>query len=60
MIRFSGSLDARNLETHLATLTRVLADAKRKTLSAPVLLGYDPPFTIPALRRNEIALDVEP
>ena len=41
-------------------LRAVLATAGRKAEGAPVFLGYDPPFTIPFLRRNEVALEVPP
>ena len=60
MIRFSGSFGRRNLDTHLARLRDTLATAGRKSGGAPIFLGYDPPFTIPFLRRNEVALQVEP
>ena len=30
----------------------------RTTESAPYVMGYDPPFTIPFLRRNEVAIDL--
>ena len=60
VIRFSGSFGRRNLDTHLARLRDVLATAGRKSDGAPIFLGYDPPFTIPFLRRNEVALQVEP
>ena len=60
VIRFSGSFARGNLDAHLATLRAVLAEAGRKAEGAPVFLGYDPPFTIPFLRRNEVALEVAP
>ena len=60
VIRFSGSLDRANLDALLATLKQVLAQTGHRTKGAPFFLGYDPPFTIPALRRNEIAIDIEP
>ena len=60
VIRFSGSFGRRNLDTHLAELRDVLAKAGRKAEGTPIFLGYDPPFTLPFLRRNEVALQVEP
>ncbi len=60
VIRFSGSLDRTNLDEHLDTLRQVLAQTNHKTQGGPFFLGYDPPFTISALRRNEIAIDIEP
>ena len=60
VIRFSGSFGRRNLDAHLATLRQVLAESGRKAEGVPIFLGYDPPFTLPFLRRNEVALEVEP
>ena len=60
VIRFSGSFGQRNLDRHLAELRDALAKAGRKSDGAPIFLGYDPPFTISFLRRNEVALQVEP
>lgn len=60
VIRFSGSFGRRNLERHLDILKGVLAKAGRTAEGPPVFLGYDPPFTIPALRRNEVAVPVGP
>ena len=58
-IRFSGSFGQANIARHLATLKDVLAQADKETEGAPSFLGYDPPFTIPFLRRNEVAVDVK-
>ena len=58
-IRFSGSFGQANIARHLATLKDVLARAGREMEGAPSFLGYDPPFTIPFLRRNEVAVDVK-
>ena len=60
VIRFSGSFGRRNLDIHLQELREVLARSGRKAEGAPIFLGYDPPFTLPFLRRNEVALQIEP
>lgn len=60
VIRFSGSFGRRNLDTHLQELRDVLARNGRTAEGAPIFLGYDPPFTLPFLRRNEVALQIEP
>ena len=60
VIRFSGSFGRRNLDTHLQDLRDTLARSGRTAEGAPIFLGYDPPFTIPFLRRNEVALQIEP
>ena len=60
VIRFSGSFGRRNLDTHLQKLREVLARSGRTAEGAPIFLGYDPPFTLPFLRRNEVALQIGP
>ncbi len=58
-IRFSGSFGPAAVAAHLATLQAMLAAAGKRTKGTPSFLGYDPPFTIPFLRRNEVAIEVE-
>lgn len=57
-LRYSGSFGTRRFEAKAAELTRTLAAAGRKTAGAPFFMGYDPPFTLPFLRRNEAAVDL--
>jgi hypothetical protein len=55
-LRFSGSVDishARQLE-----LIGILKESRWRPMGTPYLLGYDPPFTLPFLRRNEVAVEV--
>lgn len=59
VLRFSGSLDRKSVAAHEATLRAVLEKTKRRAQSDAYVMGYDPPFTIPFLRRNEVAIDVE-
>jgi hypothetical protein len=58
VVRYSGtaSQDARDRQT--ARLRRALAAAGRVPQGAPIAFSYDPPFTIPFLRRNEMALEL--
>ena len=60
VIRFSGSLDRVQSARYARILVKELADKDRKVEGEPYLLGYDPPFTIPFLRRNEVAIDLAP
>lgn len=58
VIRFSGSLDRVQTSRYAKILETELAKHDRKPEGEPFLLGYDPPFTIPFLRRNEVAVAV--
>ncbi len=53
-IRFSGRSSQANLDQHLATLKEYIAKNKLKTDLTPVYAFYNPPWTLPFLRRNEI------
>jgi len=56
VIQYSGTATpaARDLQT--ARLRRALGQAGKVAEGAPLYFSYDPPFTIPFLRRNEVAL----
>ncbi len=58
VIRYSGFWSQANYEEHLAQLREALAKAGIATEGEPVLSRYDPPFTLPFLRRNEVWLTV--
>lgn len=62
VIRFSGTSSAANLGEHLAMLERYVQDKQLKVTGAPQYAFYNPPWTLPFLRRNEImfALPVPP
>ena len=59
-LRFSGWLDQASIQRNAARLTSALAAAHRTAAGPLYVLGYDPPFTIPFLRRNEVAVDLLP
>ena len=54
-LRFTGSLSPEARSSHERTLTEVLAASNQKLQGPPFFMGYDPPFSIPFLRRNEVA-----
>lgn len=58
VLRFSGNAtdEARAANEH-ALLTRLQATAWKPD-GVPYFMGYDPPFTIPFLKRNEVAVSV--
>lgn len=60
VLRFRGRLtDERYAEKARELLSR-LESSPWEATSEPRLAGYDPPFTIPALRRNEVQVEVAP
>ena len=59
-LRFSGFLSEDNIEEHKAELKQWVRASGYKEVSAYRSAGYDAPFTIPFLRRNEVLVDVVP
>ncbi|WP_426051252.1 SOUL family heme-binding protein [Brevundimonas sp. SL161] len=60
VVRFSGVGSVRAVETHKAQLLAGLAGSGWTVLGEPVVWFYDPPWTLPPMRRNEVAIRVEP
>ena len=60
VIRYSGLAGDASVQRELDRLVRYATDQKLKTQGEPVLAFYDPPWTLPFLRRNEIMLELEP
>lgn len=56
--RFTGSRSAAAMEKGRTHLRRDLAGGEWKSAGEPVDWFYDPPWTIPFLRRNEVAVPV--
>lgn len=56
--RFSGSRSPQAVATETARLLEALREKGLTPVGAPVAWFYDPPWTLPALRRNEIAVTV--
>lgn len=56
--RFSGIPTAGAIATHTETLLNTLKEFGFEPTAAPVAWFYDPPWTVPVLRRNEIAVQV--
>ena len=59
VIRYSGLHSESNLQNYAGKLTVWLEKKGKKVLSAPRAASYDPPWTIPFLRRNEVHVDIE-
>lgn len=59
VLRFSGGLDLREEARRQAELLEALASSGWRARGTPIAYYYDAPFTIPFLRRNEVAVPVE-
>ncbi len=59
VIRYSGLHSESNLRSYAEKLTGWLAQKGYRILSQPRAASYDPPWTIPFLRRNEVHIDIE-
>ena len=59
VLRFSGRGAEAELTRRTAALRAVLAPTPWRPVADPVILFYDPPFTLPFLRRTEAAVRVE-
>jgi len=58
-ITFNGRLEQANIETHKNLLLNWITDNNYKQIGSYRAAGYNPPFTMPAFRRNEILIPVE-
>lgn len=57
-IRFSGTPDGSILEEQTALLNNFIKRGNFATLSGPLYAFYNPPWTLPALRRNEVWIEI--
>jgi hypothetical protein len=58
VLRFSGATDDARIAERQAALLGALRGSAWAPAGEPAFLGYDPPFTPPFLRRNEVAVAV--
>ena len=58
VVKFSGLAGAERMEAKRAELLKGLADAGLRSVGDPVFAFYDPPWTLPFLRRNEVMVEV--
>ncbi|MDP7703053.1 MULTISPECIES: heme-binding protein [unclassified Mycobacterium] len=58
--KFSGIPTKRSVESHTKQLMNTLGELGFEATDSPAAWFYDPPWTVPALRRNEIAVPVKP
>ena len=60
VIRFSGLVSREDVEEKTEELSRWMTANKLAPASGPRWAGYNPPWTLPFLRRNEVMIDVAP
>lgn len=58
VIRYSGSTGNENIAKHTALLEEYVKANKLATKGKTVLAFYDPPWTLPFFRRNEVMLEL--
>ena len=58
VIRFSGLASTASLDRHTRELEAYLRSNHIKVLGSPTYAFYNPPWTLPFLRRNEIIIEV--
>ena len=59
VIRYSGLHSESNLRSYAGKLTEWLEKNGYRAGSQPRAASYDPPWTLPFLRRNEVHIDIE-
>jgi hypothetical protein len=60
VIRFSGLASDSNIARNLAKLKDFISEQNLEPLSNEIYAFYNPPWTLPSLRRNEIMIEIEP
>lgn len=58
VIRFSGGSGEENLKKHKQALLEFISAKKLSALSEPTYAFYNPPWTLPFLRRNEVMVEI--
>lgn len=58
VIRFSGMTSQKNLTKNYDKLTAYIKTKGLKTVHEPIYAFYNPPWTLPFLRRNEILVEL--
>jgi hypothetical protein len=58
LIRFSGFAGEDSLKRHTEQLMAFVRAKKMTTVSDPIYAFYNPPWTLPFLRRNEVMLEL--
>jgi hypothetical protein len=59
-LQYSGSWNQARFDTNAELLLQWIEAQQLKPESLPRVAGYDPPWTLPFLRRNEVLVDIKP
>jgi hypothetical protein len=59
VLRFAGGWSPDDIAARREALMRTVGSSRWQAAGEPVTFFYDPPWTIPYLRRNEVAVAVE-
>jgi effector-binding domain-containing protein len=59
VIRFSGSQGDKNMKSHQENLLAYISEHKLPTTGEPILAFYNPPWTLPFFKRNEVMLELQ-
>lgn len=60
VIQFNGLLNSKNIQNHRKSLENWINTKDLEVTGRYKVAGYNPPFTIPAFRRNEVLIPVKP
>lgn len=58
VIRFSGLARDKSLEAHTKELEAFILENNLQTVSEPTYAFFNPPWTVPFLRRNEVMIEI--
>jgi hypothetical protein len=59
VIEFSGIASKESLSSHTEKLNEFISSEKLKPIATPSFAFYNPPWTLPFLRRNEVMIETE-
>ena len=59
VIRFSGYVDSDKIQFHTDKLVAYAMAERLKAVGSVILAFYNPPWTLPLLRRNEIMIEIQ-
>ena len=59
VVSFSGFLNQKSISTNKTLLENWIANRGFKTIGMAKATGYNPPFTLPFLRRNEVFIPIK-